>query len=147
MIFKDFKQRKINRGVLVSYVPLHYCTALLLKPKSVLLYHCSQLFSCNPGCRKESHHEDHCQQSEEVIFSLSSALMRPQLSHLIHVQCWVSQYKKDMDILESPAKSYSDDEELGPSDMWGEAEQAWAVQPGKEMAQGNLTHAYKFLMG
>ena len=38
--------------------------------------------------------------SREVIFPLSSAVMRPQLNGLISVQCWVPQYKRDMDILE-----------------------------------------------
>ena len=52
--------------------------------------------------------------SREVIFPLSSAVMRPQLNGLISVQCWVPQYKRDMDILErAQRKGHEDDEGSG----------------------------------
>jgi len=38
--------------------------------------------------------------SKEVIFPISLALMRPQLSGHLSVQCWVPQYTRDMDVLE-----------------------------------------------
>ena len=42
--------------------------------------------------------------SWEVIYSLPSALMRPNVDYCVHI--WAPQYKRDMDIPESPAKGH-----------------------------------------
>jgi len=46
--------------------------------------------------------------SKERILPLCSALVRPRQEDC--VQCWAPQYKRDMDILESPAQGHEDDE-------------------------------------
>ena len=56
------------------------------------------------------------------------------------VQCWAPQHKRDMGLLESPAKAHKDDEGTGASFVWGKAEGAGTAQPGEEKAQGDLIH-------
>lgn len=44
----------------------------------------------------------------------------------------------EMNVLESPAKGYTDDERTEAPDVWEEAERDRTVQPGEEEAQGRI---------
>ncbi|KAK4824309.1 hypothetical protein QYF61_013054 [Mycteria americana] len=56
-------------------------------------------------------------------------------------------YKRDTDLLESPAKDHKDDEGTGASLLRRKADRAETVQLGEEKAQGDLINVYKYLKG
>lgn len=65
----------------------------------------------------------------EVILSLYSALVRSQLDSC--VSFWAFQYKRGIDILQSPKMGDKDDGEIGACLLRGRAERAVTVQPGE----------------
>jgi len=67
--------------------------------------------------------------SRDVLLPLCSALVR--LLQECCVQCWAPQFKKDEELLESPAEGYEKDKGPGASLLRGEAEGAGLVQPGE----------------
>ncbi|GAB0175932.1 stAR-related lipid transfer protein 4 [Grus japonensis] len=67
----------------------------------------------------------------------NGSLVRPHLENC--VQFWVAQYKRLMDMLESPVKGHKDGYGTAASFTQGKAERAGTVQPREEKDRGMLS--------
>lgn len=63
-----------------------------------------------------------CKRLRSSVSSFTSALVKPHWKH--SVQFWVPQYKRDVDILESPTKGHKNVEGTGASFSRGKAQRA-----------------------